>query len=266
MATIVRRTAATLRHRFSVDTDGPVTVDAYDVDGETVLAAAEATQATGGWWTVTLAVDDCEDLDLLEVQWWSPTAIETDHVAVVGASYVTPADFRDLRMPTDASDLLLADVVDEVIDRTERYCRQSFVPRLTDDVVAGDGNPWLWLHPRARTVRRAEIDGRPVDTTGWQVSPTGRVHTGLAVPAGARVQVLYEHGMDQPPGDLRAALAAAARQLVSERMQGAGQQRREFAEGASWLIATADPARDRPFGMPLVDSVLRLHRWQEVVL
>lgn len=266
----VRRTPATLTHRLVRETGGPVHVDVINDAGDTVVAARAAQivgdEPTSERWTVELGADELADVDRLTVEWHvDDDWIETSQVDVLGAPYLLVSQLAAQPGMSAVDPTTLAGAIAETVDRAETYCRQAFVPRLETTVTSGTGYHFLWLKPNLRTIRRAIIDGTEVDTSAWTPDPDGRVDAGRIIAAGARLEVTYTHGWDQPPSDLRDALLTAAVQVTHDRLNTHRPSRPEFAEGTTWVIATADPERGRPFGIPSVDAVLRLRRFEEPV-
>ena len=181
-------------------------------------------------------------------------------------SYVTVAQAKAHRAfgGVVASDIQIADKLDAVETRVEKYCGVAFVPRLVTEHHIGAGTYALWLsHRPVRDLEEVEIDGVYADPADFVLSPTGKLRALRRLPDGADIAVTYEHGHETPPPDLLdAVLRAAATMLRHDGNPRVG-ERTDTLVGEGHTVnfaAVASMKHGRPFGMPDVDVVVNAHR------
>lgn len=262
---ITAGTPATLRHRFSVAPSGAVTVDAALDDGTAVLTDAPAVDSGDGLvFTVDLPATAADVPDRLVVVWDAGSGhLESDVVEIAGARFVNREAVLAKPGLSSADALLVDQAVDHVEERIEDWHGVAWVPRYRLERHRGGTGTRLHLERRPiRSLRRVAVDG--TDQTGldaWQIREVAGVVYAPAPPTrGALIEVGYEVGFDRAPADLVDAATEAAAQLVRDTLSRHTPTRAEFAEGTTWLIATASPAHGRLFGIPTVDAVIEAHR------
>lgn len=286
MDRIPRGSANTIQARFSVDeapldSSIPVTIEVVRDNGDVVVPAGTATNtgAVGdGLYEFTLLPSHTGLVDILTARWTATLGGEAmtleTRVEVVGGFYFTLADGR-------ASDDALADTVkyptarlaearDEVEDECEDITNVAWVRRYAKVTLSGDGSNNLVLpHYMVRSVRSI-VDG---DTTAWtapqlaalRVSDSGvlsAARTG-AIPfafGDRNLTVIYEHGYDQPPADLRRASIIRFRSFVFATKSGIPDRATSFvaAEGGNFTLSTPGRA-GTPTGIPEVDAAYNRH-------
>lgn len=164
-------------------------------------------------------------------------------------------------------------VLDTLELRIERFHGKAWTPREASEQLRGDGSYVLWLsQPAARSLTSISIDGDSEDTADFRLWESGRLErvTGSTstiwglnstrFPYGAKIDVVYQHGADEPPADLLdAALRATATIVKNEKNSRVG-ERTETIETANGAVlnfsALPDWQRGRPLGMPDVDTVI----------
>ena len=268
---VVASAPATLRHRFTVAPSGAATVSATDLAGDPVTVGAPADADADGVYEAAVASDDMPTAaDLLTVVWGDdgePAHLETDLVDVAGAVFINRAALAAVSALTNAPAWLVDQVADHVEDRIENYCGVAWVPRVQVETFRRRRwDPFAAQWPQLREIRTVTIDGTAGDVTAWGSDRDTGVIYPPALTAGAEVVLTYEHGHDRPPFDLADAAQEAAEQLLREALNSHTPKRAEFAEGASWLIATASPQHGRLFGIPTrVDAVLQQRQQSALV-
>lgn len=283
MDRILRGKPATLETQFfdargeqSVDA-GTVTVTVTRDDGTDILTDAATTKDTDPVsYTVDLTADHTDELDRLTVTWTSPThGVQTTHVEIVGALYANVPDIRDQAGLDDQAKHSTARILEarsEVETRVEVATGLAWVPRYGAETHVGSGRDELQLArtgPVQRILSAVETDTNgddtTLDTTDWTVDPV----TGLVTrdpgsfSASFRYRIVYEHGHDTPPADLRRAALAAIRYLLTGEvggLSGAPPSRATSldTEFGSYRLQMAD-TDDRPFGHDQIDSVIMRH-------
>lgn len=255
----------TLRTTFYVDetaaTVGTVTVTVRDLDGATVATGA-ATEVSAGVYEYVLPPQ--AQLNLLTATWASPTRSIVMPIEIVRDFWF---DIPDLRAQPSLADpgayptAKLRDVRTQVEEAIERVLGFACVPRFGRALVDGRGSDTVFLpHRLLRTVRAVRVGGQAVAGT-YVPHPGGFIMTPYTVTAGTlNVQVDYEHGLDRPPADLRGAALKLAREVALDTKSQAWDRAATISnEAGTFTLAQADD-RQRPFGIPDVDSVVVRHR------
>lgn len=262
---IVARAPATLTHRFSAAGAADVRVTVVDDAGSIIVEDVEATTTTDpDVFTLTVDASAVPAPTLLHVLWAAAGGwLETDQVEVAGGRYCLPAELRTTPAGTGVNRDRFDDAhLEAAIVATERRIEiatdVAWVPRYARRTVP-TGRP-ARLHPHVREVLEVTVDGRDVDPSRLAVSELGVVHLdGLP---GRTVDIVYLHGHDRPPADLRDAAVTAARSLAAG---GASTRVPAMAESMSAggfafnFAHQADAKRGRPFGIPDVDAVVMSH-------
>jgi hypothetical protein len=249
-------------------------------DAGTVLTAPVVDQpvgwAAGVYRAKLTAATHLALLDRLQLVWSGTTGSLAqqfvDVVDVAGAVYVPTSSLRH----ADISDVakyptaLLIAARDEFETGAESYRGTAFVPRYANEELIGDGSRTLMLrhlHPRkVRSVVMSyfgtvyqTVPSATVPLSGLDLRTSGilrRVDGGM-FPAGYSIQVVYEHGLDQPPPQLfRAEQEYVRSKLLASR---AGMRRdtiSETVDNISFRYSTADYEQGRPTGLLEVDSLL----------
>lgn len=159
------------------------------------------------------------------------------------------------------TDARIDEVMTAVETRIEKFTGVAWVVRTATDEVYGDGSRDVLL-PRVpvRSLTAVSIDGVVGDATQWTVDRMGRLKAPSALKDGAKVEVTYTHGHDAPPTDLReAAILACATRLVQSRNPRIGERTETIDYGGGPTVnfaAMPSWERNRPFGMPDVDTVV----------
>lgn len=255
-------TPATLAHRFTVVPAGAVTATFTRHDGTVAHTGPATVDAATGVATIDVPASAFPDVDLLTGRWEAAGGhVETDEVSVDLRPYVSVADLGE------ADEIVAGAVLEQVERRIEKHCKVAFTPRYAVDHTVGRGLaavPLSW--PLIREVRQVLVDDVPIDPADVDVRSFGLARRHGSFVTGQPLEVGYVHGHQAPPADLADAARDAAVQLLHEAKSRHSVKRAQFAEGASWLIATASPAHGRLFGIPTIDSVIELHREQQAVV
>lgn len=267
---VLRNTQATLEVTFyasgvATDADGAVTVDITRGDGSSFASGSATTKppATTGIYRYTLAPQT--NLEYFTVVWNGTfTAVAqkvTTHAEVVGAYYVATADLRatdGLTSATNYPQAKLEEARQWFEDLAETFCAVAFVPRYRRDLLNGASEDWLLLsRPRPRVLLSVKVDG-VVQTglTTWDLYETGRIvrDTGSFTAGNRNVEVIYEHGFDEPDAELRQAAIDAIREKLLAGRSGIPARMTSIVTEMGTVLRTAAP---RPTGIPEVDSVLQ---------
>lgn len=159
--------------------------------------------------------------------------------------------------------------IDEVLTAVERRIEHeratgvAWVPRSDTDTIPGSGTNTVQLRRhRCRILTSVTIDGETVsDLSGWKLFPSGLLKRPSGVfPRDAVVEVVYEHGYDEPPTDLRnAAIRVACTHLAQTGHPRFGPRTEtvDFGDGPTISFADQpDVSRGRIFGMPDEDAII----------
>ena len=245
----------------STAADAAVTVDILRADG-TIFTTDAATTHVGaaGVYRYTLAPQAA--LELFTLQWegtfGSVVQRVTTQVEVVGGYVVSLADLQAESGMTTKTPAELAEARQWFEDRAESYCGVAFVPRYARDVLDGPGSRRLDLrHARPRSIISAKFDGVAQTTTTWDLYESGYIVAPTWFPFGFRnVEIIYEHGYDQAPSDIR----DVALTTIRSNVLGGGSAGGGIPAGVTQLATDAGVMtfgrRTFPFGIPEVDAVL----------
>ena len=246
----------------STAADGAVTVDILRADGS-IFATDAATTHIGvaGVYRYTLAPQ--ANLELFTLQWEGTfggvVQRVTTQVEVVGGYVVSLADLAAESGLATKTPAELAESRQWFEDRAESYCGVAFVPRYARDVLDGTGSRRLDLiHARPRRLLSVKFDGVVQTTTTWDLyDDPGYIVAPTWFPFGFRnVEVIYEHGYDQAPSDIR----DAALTTIRSNVLGGGSAGGGIPAGVTQLSTDAGVMtfgrRTFPFGIAEVDAVL----------
>lgn len=250
-----------------LDTGETVTVGVTRADGTTLIASGTATTESNGLYSVAATAAQLEDLDLLTATWSVASVVRAVTVhEVVGGFYFSVADLKGTEKSVGniaAADLRT--VRAEVEAECERIVGFAFVPRYSFERLDGTGTPTLQLPVRRpRTVRSVTILGSDNTTetdftatalAAVAVDPAGYLHRTDGSPwTGGRRNVIvgWEHGLDQPPADIRRACLRRARTRQNLAASGIPDRATFFTadNGATYriampgVLATGDPEVD----------------------
>lgn len=272
-------------------TPGPIQIQVFDADtpadpgvttigmtranGTVLVAAGTATSGTGtNPRTYTLTTTHTAQVDTLTATWTTTNhGTLTTYHPIVGAFYVDLNTLRtsgDLADETRFPDQALADVRRWWMDLVDDYCGQSFVPmhRLETTYLAR-ASTGLWLdRPKVRQILSVTNAGTVVSVAGWQATPRGRVYTSTAANPTftyGTLTVSYEHGHDQPDGELyEAGITAMRDKLLSSRSGRASRQ--TLITNTLGTVRLAQPGPSRATGIPEVDAVLERRKAHAVMV
>jgi hypothetical protein len=300
---VLRGTSSTISVTFYVDGDptdpspDTATIRITRLDGSEVVASTAATNAGVGKFTFDLTPTHAALVDVLSASWTATFGGQSQtivtQVEVVGGFYFAIAELRakhpELSDPTlFPSDVLAEErAVAEDIIEGELACAVAFVPRVGRESVAGDGGPRLYLQkPSVRAIRSVTVNGTALtsgelaalsldghglwSTTGWPSAaawPSGWPSYGMPTwscpPGPANIVVVYEHGLDAPPRQIK----DAAMLLTSARALGSGSGADGVNPRATRIrlndvgeVLLADPtAPGATTGIPEVDAAINDH-------
>ena len=247
------------------DADGAVTVDITRGDGSVFLSDQATTLqgAASGTYRYTLAPQSA--LELFTFRWEGTFGGVVQHITsqveIVGGYVVSLADLQGEPGLSTKTPAKLAEARQWFEDRAEDFCGVAFVPRYVREVLDGPGSRKLDLrHARPRTILSAKFDGVVQDTTTWDLYESGYIVAPSAFPRGFRnLEIIYEHGYDSAPSDVRDAALSAIRSNVLATAGGGG-----IPAGVTQLITDAGTYNfgrpTRPFGIREVDDALIARR------
>jgi hypothetical protein len=244
------------------DADAAVTVDIFRADGSIFATDAPTTgPSPTGTYTYTLAPQSV--LERFQLVWEGTfggvVQRQTSYVEVVGGYVVSLADLQAESGLSTKTPAQLAEARQWFEDLAEQYCGVAFVPRYAREVRDGDGTNELELrHPYPQTVLSCKVGGvAQTGLTTWDLYPEGLVarDTGAFSVGRRNVEIIYEHGLDTVPSDVREAALTAIRSNVLSATAGGG-----IPAGVTQLITDAGTYNfgrpTSPFGIRDVDLVL----------
>lgn len=254
-----------------------VTVTVTRLDGTTLINAQPATVSSGVATYALTAAQTGAGLDVLTASWThNGTVRTTTYHEVVGRHWFAPSALRSVAgvdkalqaLPGDGSTQSLVSARTWVESLIEWATNVAWVPRVQLDTLNAYGHDEVVLsRPWARTLRSLTIDGSAETVGDWTITPYGtlRRSSGGAIVASQPlgVHVLYDHGADAPPADLREAAVLAAADWIKTRISTIDLRATGFS-GESGTISYARLDRDHPTGIPRVDEVIRAHRFAEI--
>lgn len=255
------------------DCTGTPTCTVTREDG-TALAAATVTSAgTGtGSYTAAITTTHTAQLDRLALV-WTGTAdgyvqVYRQTLEVVGGRYVTLPELRAEPGLADTAryDRALLDELRDAIERTvEDYTGVAWCRAYERDHLYGNGRGRLLLsRRRPRALLSVTIDGTAVSTALFDLDEvTGELvyldNTFDPSSDGApNVVVAYEHGHDNPDGDLALEVRkwiahnALRRRVVDSPSDAIS----ETVDGRTVRFSTPDPRAGRPTGSLALDAIL----------
>lgn len=288
---VLAKTAVRLPITFSPDgvpTDPDnqtATVTVTRDDGTVLVADSSTDRLDVGVYAYQL--DPQTDLDRLTLDWTgtfggTPQTITT-FVDIVGGYYVTLSELRATTNLGNAAKYPTAKLVDArrwFEDLFEQYTSRAFVPRYRKVTVWGDGSDQIMLPDehirrlRSVTIGTTVLDADRVATlevlgSGLVRRPrpdplVGQYPTVLAngwplalFGLDQRVTVVYEHGLDEPPEDIRRAARVA---IQAELLSDHSGVRELSVQTEVGVVRMSYPGPDRPFGIPMVDA--RANAWK----
>lgn len=239
---ILRGAAATLEVTFYADgvvaDPGVTTVSVTRLDGTAIVTGAATSGAGAAARTYALGAEHTAELDVLTVAWDSATYGTVEQtIEIVGAFLFTLREARAWDSGTLANTatypaMAIEDARQAITDEFERVAGVSFIPRIRQATVDGDGTSGLFLPDiRVRAIRRVEtLDPATLAWAAYTadelatvaLAGVGRISLSAGTfPAGrANVRVTYETGYDAPPAPVRdAALAYLRYRLVGANLQ-----------------------------------------------
>lgn len=252
---------------------GTLTLTVTRLDG-TVLKSGVATQAATGHYaqtgayeitTALTAAETGAGLDVLTCQWIDGTTTRmTTLVEVCGGHYFSPSELGGARGLASDSGVGLPDLVrlrHAVEDQIEWSTGVAWVPRTELRSFDLDGYPVVLQGP-VRSLRSVTLDDEALDVSEFDVDELGVLRwsgRSMAGWASGTLAVRWDHGYDRPPERLRRAGIEAARYLsLGERVDGADPRAVSITnEYGNVQFARTD--RDRPFGLPDVDGVVKAY-------
>lgn len=242
-------------------------------DGTAIATNATASRIDTG--TYGYSLQPQADLDHLTAVWTaafsSLTQSVTTYVDVVGGYYVSLAELRAMKNLDSITAFTTAELIDarqwfETL--AENYCGQAFVPRYKRTRLTGSGTAELLLDMNVRTVRSVKDYTDAATYTAYtadeladiDIDPVGvltRLTTGAWRAGRRNLSVVYEHGMDACPPDLREAAKNAIRYKLLDDNTG----HREYAlQTEVGIVRFGRPGPGRPTGDDEVDRVLNSYR------
>lgn len=250
------------------DASGAVTADVHRWDGTVVRTASVMTKPanTTGLYTLDLTPAETAVLDELTVIGTDTAGVaKAVRVEIVGGFWFSTTRARNSdKSLTDTAKYPTADIVatrQEVEEEAERIIGAAFVPRFRVARLHGQGDNELNLPSfHVRRIRGVLVDGTPLAESaveGLALHTRTLVRPDSWFPLGtANVVVAYEHGLDEPPADLRDAAVLRLRTRLNKPRSGVPETAVTFsaAEGGTYGLAVAGRSGWRT-GVPDVDSV-----------
>lgn len=270
---ILRDAAGTL-----TDATGNVTVEIRDSAEVVVVASSIAPKVSTGKYEFTVPTSVTAVLDTYETTWTYTlvgTAMKTRRsFIVVGGFFFSIARARahDNGRFKDESKFPTQDIIDaregiETDLESNKACGVAWVRRGRRETHDGDGSDELFVQCRPlRKVVAVKVDGVALDVSalaGLKVYPGGWIKRAAGWPTGDRnIEVLYEHGHDEPPGRI----ADAALILLKERLGPSNYDDRTLTVTDDLGTRRLAVAGEKyTFGIPEVDAAVAQHRETDVV-
>ena len=248
------------------------TYAAVDASGTAVQSgtASETATVTGGYEFVLTAAS-ADTPKVLTITWTGAldelAQTQVTHAEVVGDYLFTIAEARAFERAaitaTKASTAEIKVARAEITEFLTKAIGASPVERAFREVHDGDGKDYLWLWTsEVNTIKTLTIDGTSItvddDVVRWDA---GRLYYSGAFPVGRQtVVVTLEAGFVPTPLQLKRASLVLLKSMVigSDLMDRAITSTDEA--GNIFRLATADPYRDKPTGIPYVDSIINTYR------
>ena len=258
---------------------GTTTVTITRADGTVVATAAATSEASGYQLSYTLAAADNTQLDWLQAVWTdaSDSTTWTTYHEVVGGFYASVAEIRK-RDPNLADNgkyptTTIRSVMEEIETAFELECGRAFVPRYGRARVSGTARDRLLLPDvDIRTIRSARDYSDYQTYTAFTATdlanldwyPSGalqRIDGAWWYAGSGNLIIEYEHGMDRPPTDVKAAAIRWLRATLNANKTGIPDRATTFSveSGGSYSLLT--PGRNGAVtGIPDVDLVIERYR------
>jgi hypothetical protein len=281
---ILVNTAATLTsYKYDqygeVANPGTTTVTITRADDTVVTTAATATEdPTTRQLSIAYAAADNTQLDWLKAVWTDSgdSSTWTTYHEVVGGFYATVAEIRQ-RDPNITTEKYNATTIRAVMQEIEwafeLECGRAFVPRYGRARLSGSAGARIMLPDVDIRSLRGVRDYSDYDTyTSFTVAelaavdwyPSGaltRIDGGYWYAGSGNYIVEYEHGMDRPPPDVKAAAIRWLRSVLNANKTGIPDRATTFSveSGGSYSLLT--PGRNGSVtGIPDVDLVIERYR------
>lgn len=277
---ILAGTVARLRVRFYRDgvaaDPGTVTVRITRLDGSTVTPEPASADVDGETYEATyaLAAEHTAELDVLTVTWASEQlGTVTTTAEIVGAHLFTLNEARahdgaDMADPTAYPNHVIEEARDRITDAFEEVCGVSFIPRVRQAVLNGNGTVLLMLPPRVDylSIRSVETRSGSIWTAFAQdelddviLEPWGgltRESRGVWPRGPRNIRVTYEHGYDQPPLQIkRAGLLLLRDSIVASNID---QRAMSYTDSAgTYRFITPGLSKNAWFALPEVNAILK---------
>jgi len=253
------------------DPDGnTATVTITRADGTIFATDAATTRISTGLYQYTLAPQ--ANLEDFSFEWKGTfggvVQRTTAKVEIVGHFYVPVADIKAMNGLANETTADVEDARHWFEDLAEQYCGRAFVPRYGRTVTNGTGTQEiLLLHRKPRRLISVKVDGTAVSPfSTWGLYPEGIVVRSTGVGTGTsgtftygyrNVELIYEHGEDEPDSELReAALRAIQYRLLGNNLGLPSEAISASVDVRGPLTFGAAAGPDRPTGIPEVDHVL----------
>ncbi len=258
------------------DSSTAVTVTVIRDDGTVLVTDAATTHPSTGVYQYTLTPTHTSRVDVLTAQWTATIAgeemtLET-FVEVVGGFYFTLADARasdaDLVSTTKYTTAQIREARDEVEDECETICGVSFVRRYRRVTLSGDGCATLLLpNLFVRSVFGISVGGVALtedELADVVVEDIGRVYwrSGVFAQDRLNVDVMYEHGFDAPPSDVRRAALTRLQHRLFAKHTAVPDRATAFVAGEGGNFSLATPGKGgSETGIPEVDATYARHNY-----
>jgi hypothetical protein len=271
MDRVLRGTVATASIVFYLDgvstapAGNAATVTITRADGSLVTEDEPAVHGTAGEFSHTFTADETGALDCLTLDWTASFAVGgpqtlTTRVEVVGGYLFSVSDARRDPDLADEADYPVEAIVEArttAEQALERACGIAFVPRYTRETLSGNGRTVLALAwPAIRRFRDATVDGATLGELPTVVGSRA-YRSGLWTAGFSNVTLGYEHGLDEPEGEVSRACLRLAKHILVDSPQD-DRALRIDTESGSMLISTPG-MRGQRFGIPEVDAVVQAH-------
>jgi hypothetical protein len=258
---------------------GIVTVGITRADATVLVAAGTGTSGTGtSPRTFSLTTTHTALLDRLTVTWTSSAkGTLVSYVEIVGGFLFSLAEARAVSPLDSTTNYSTADLVDTrtaVEQALERACGCAFVPRYRIETLNGTGSPGFPLdQPFVIRIRTVTVDTVPLlspEIALLAFTPTGFVSsTSRLWTAGVNnITVGYEHGLQDPPGEIRRAALMLAKMWLVGRRNPIDDRAVTFnagADGGTYSLAV--PGRNgSSFGHPDIDVAVDRHSMVSMVV
>ena len=255
-----------------------VTVTVTTADDTVIATDAATSEAATNQLTYTLAAANNTRLDWLKAVWTDTDATTwTTYHEVVGGFYASVAEIRardaNLNDSGKYPTTMIRSVMEEIETAFELECGRAFVPRYARERISGQPRDRLLLdNVDIRTIRSVRDYSDYQTYTAFTAGEIGAIDV---YPSGALVRldgytwypgsgnyiVEYEHGMDRPPADVKAAAIRWLRATLNANSSGLPQRATTFsvADGGSYSLLV--PGRNGSVsGIGEVDAVIERYR------